>query len=207
MKLSISQDARTILEQKYLKKNHDGLFLETPEALFTRVAKTIASADRLFDPDADINISEKIFVEMLTRMWFLPNSPTLINAGRRLGQLAACFVLPVDDSIESIFETLKHAAMIHKSGGGTGFSFSKIRPANDKVLSTDGISSGPVSFMNIFDVSTETINQGGIRRGANMGILRVDHPDIKSFIKSKKKLPQLQRMRPKTTLCVAKSES
>ena len=191
MKLSISQDANEILQKRYLKKNHKGIVVETPEELFERVAKTIASADRRFDPKADINVSEKKFLEMLTRLWFLPNSPTLINAGRSLGQLAACFVLPVNDTIESIFETLKHAVMIHKSGGGTGFCFSKIRPAKDKVLSTAGISSGPVSFMNIFDVSTEIVSQGGIRRGANMGILRVDHPDIKAFIKSKNDLYKL----------------
>ncbi len=186
--VALNDNAKVVLARRYLRKGPDGKPYELPRELFWRVAGAIASQEAVYGGDkAKVEAQAREYYELLTSFKFLPNSPTLMNAGTDLGQLAACFVLPVGDSIEEIFDAVKHAALIHKSGGGTGFSFSRLRPTASRVGSTGGVASGPLSFLRIFNTATEQIKQGGTRRGANMGILRVDHPDIIEFIKAKEK--------------------
>jgi ribonucleoside-diphosphate reductase alpha chain len=185
--LPLTSNARVVLDARYLRRDEQGHIIETPDELFTRVATAVASAEPLFEKSAGESTWREKFYDLLSSLEFLPNSPTLMNAGTPLGQLSACFVIPIADSMEGIFEALKQAALVQQTGGGTGFSFSSLRPKGDLVHSTGGAASGPVSFMKIFDAATEHIKQGGKRRGANMGVLRVDHPDILEFVHDAKR--------------------
>jgi ribonucleoside-diphosphate reductase alpha chain len=185
MVIKLTENALNVLNHRYLIKNEKGELVETPDQLVRRVAKNISLADKEYNKDVNLKETEEEFYQMISDLDFLPNTPTLMNAGNILQQLSACFVLPIEDDMSAIYDAVKYTALIHQSGGGTGFNFSRLRPKNDFVHSTKGVASGPVSFMSVFNASTEVIKQGGKRRGANMGILRVDHPDIIEFINCK----------------------
>lgn len=186
--LKLPLNSILVLERRYLRKNVDGTVIESTSQMFRRIAKSVAQVEKQYGKvDTEVTNYENEFYRTMTNLEFLPNSPTLMNAGTMFRQLSACFVLPIEDSIESIFDTLKAAAIIHKTGGGTGFSFSRLRPTRDVVKTTGGIASGAISFAKIYDVATEVMKQGGRRRGANMGTLRVDHPEIMDFIVAKEK--------------------